>query len=165
MSTLSQAPSSCPPPSSTPLLHSTPLHHSFSPSTPYRWSPDPPSPTPSTPQHHLSGTEQQESGVRVMGEEWETTWMTRSCSTTRWICRSPASHDCWWGKMDVSRFPLDRKSKKCQRSHSEWIVLNLSGNIIFPPLRPKISFFSLSLFWQMWWNDWKWTFVWLRLTH
>lgn len=110
---------------STPLSSSS-LLFSFSRSAPYRYNPR----LPSWLQHHLSGMEQQESRRRAMVEEWETTWMARSLCTTRWICRSPAFHNLCWGKMDVSRSPLDRKSKKCHRSHGEWIVLRPFGNVI-----------------------------------
>lgn len=93
-----------------------------------------------------------------MGKQWETTWIPHSNSTTRWICRSLAFHNCWWSKMDVGGIPLDRKSKKCQGSHGEWIVLNLSGNIIFP--------FQTKYVFSCWSNavEWlKWVFTWLKL--
>lgn len=45
--------------------------------------------------------------------------------------------------MDVGRIPLDRKSQKCQRSHGEWIVLFLSGNVIYFLLSDQRCFFML----------------------
>lgn len=100
-------------------------------------------PGSSHPQHHLAGTEQRESRERAMGKEWETNWMPGSNSITRRICRSPAFHNCRWSKMDVGRIPFDRKSKKCQRSHGEWIVLFLSGNVIYFLLSDQRCFFML----------------------
>lgn len=95
------------------------------------------------PKHHLSWTEQQESRKRVMGKRRETTWMPRANSSTRRIYGSLAFHNCRWSKMDVGRIPLDRKSKKCQKSQGGWIVLNPSGDFIFFPL-PTINMLFLS---------------------
>lgn len=120
------------------LFPSSPLGYLFSLSTAYRWNLWllPPS---APPVRDRTTGEQGESDGRGVRNHLDASLN----STTRWICRSPAFHNCRWSKMDVGRIPLDRKSKKCQRSHSEWIVLNLSGNVIFSSLRPKIFFLLL----------------------
>ncbi len=125
------------------------LHHSFSP----LYSPSMKCPTPFLTPSTPSTTCQEQSNRRAGWEWWA--WsekppgrLTRT-ATTRWICRLPAY--CWWSKMDVSGIPLDRKSKKCQRSHGEWIVLNHSGNVISsPPVRKIFLLLTNVAEWLKW---------------
>lgn len=134
---LAEGPSYCPLPSS-PFSISLSLHYWLSFSIlPTDEIPDSP-PDSFHPHHHLSGMEQQESMMRVMGKEWASTWLLCS-NSTRWICMSPTFHNCWQSKMDVSGIPLARNLRNV-RSHGEWIALNLSGNVAPCLHTPKMSF-------------------------
>ena len=162
MSTLSEAPSSCPPPPPSPI-HSTPLliqplySLSMKPRLPPRLHPP------------LSTTCQGRSNRRA---GWE--WWARSEKPPGWLAHA-AQQDGYAGcllltiageaKWMSAGFHLTgnlRNVREVTVNELFWICLVIS---FFPLSDQRFLSFFFSLFWQMWWNDWKWMFVWLRLTH